>query len=147
MRKGPIRRHGFPRQLRAHREAGQALLSTTITHSTTPSRWTPTPGHSPALLRQHFLPGQRAVVTGDMMHHISSAASPTGRQTGLGMPGNRRCRRRKFLASVAETDTFAAWPIHFRPRQPFGQAGRDHSLPLSSATRGLSDYVEPESVD
>jgi glyoxylase-like metal-dependent hydrolase (beta-lactamase superfamily II) len=94
-------------------EAGQALLVDDDYALDDTITLTPTPGHSPCHCRVNiFSRGQRAVVTGDMMHHIIQCREPDwsprvdwdGKQAAVS--------RRKFLSSVAETDTLIL-PIHF----------------------------------
>jgi glyoxylase-like metal-dependent hydrolase (beta-lactamase superfamily II) len=74
---------------------------------------TPTPGHSPCHCCVNiFSRGQRAVVTGDMMHHVIQCREPDwsprvdwdGKQAAVS--------RRKFLSAVADSDTLIL-PIHF----------------------------------
>ena len=94
-------------------EAGQALLVDDDYALDDTITLTPTPGHSPCHCCVNiFSRGQRAVVTGDMMHHIIQCREPDwsprvdwdGKQAAVS--------RRKFLSSVAETDTLIL-PIHF----------------------------------
>jgi glyoxylase-like metal-dependent hydrolase (beta-lactamase superfamily II) len=94
-------------------EAGQALLVDDDYALDDTITLTPTPGHSPCHCCVNiFSRGQRAVVTGDMMHHVIQCREPDwsprvdwdGKQAAVS--------RRKFLSSVADTDTLIL-PIHF----------------------------------
>jgi glyoxylase-like metal-dependent hydrolase (beta-lactamase superfamily II) len=94
-------------------EAGQALLVDDAYALDDTITLTPTPGHSPCHCCVNiFSRGQRAVVTGDMMHHVIQCREPDwsprvdwdGKQAAVS--------RRKFLAEVADTDTLIL-PIHF----------------------------------
>ena len=93
--------------------AGQALLVDDDFELDDTLWLTPTPGHSPCHCCVNiFSRGQRAVVTGDMMHHVIQCREPDwsprvdwdGKQAAVS--------RRKFLSSVADTDTLIL-PIHF----------------------------------
>jgi glyoxylase-like metal-dependent hydrolase (beta-lactamase superfamily II) len=94
-------------------EAGQALLVDDDYALDDTITLTPTPGHSPCHCCVNiFSRGRRAVVTGDMMHHVIQCREPDwsprvdwdGKQAAVS--------RRKFLSSVADTDTLIL-PIHF----------------------------------
>ena len=101
-------------------EAGQALMvDDTYTLDDTISL-TPTPGHSPCHCCVNiFSKGQRAVVTGDMMHHALQCREPDWSTVFCTDPAQAARSRRSFLASVAETDTLIL-PVHF----PTPTAGR-----------------------
>ena len=74
---------------------------------------TPTPGHSPChCCINIFSRGKRAVVTGDMMHHAIQCREPDWSAKPDWDPKQSAQSRRKFLSSVAETDTLIL-PIHF----------------------------------
>src|SRR3546814_1545843 len=74
---------------------------------------TPTPGHSPChcCVNIHSK-GQRAVVTGDMMHHAIQCREPDWSVKPDWDPAEGARSRRRFLSSVAGTDTLLL-PIHF----------------------------------
>ncbi len=101
-------------------EAGQALLvdddyalDDTVTLS-------PTPGHSPCHCCVNiFSRGQRAVVTGDMMHHALQCREPDWSTIFCWDPAEAARSRRRFLAEIADTDAIVL-PIHF----PAPTAGR-----------------------
>src|SRR3979490_135922 len=74
---------------------------------------TPTPGHSPCHCCVNIASrGQRAVVTGDMMHHVIQMREPYWSSSPDWDAKQSAVSRRKFLSSVAETDTLIL-PIHF----------------------------------
>ena len=94
-------------------EAGQALLVDDDYALDDTITLTPTPGHSPCHCCVNiFSRGQRAVVTGDMMHHVIQCREPDWSAKPDWDPKQSAQSRRKFLASVAETDTMIL-PIHF----------------------------------
>ena len=73
---------------------------------------TPTPGHSPCHCCVNiFSRGQRVVVTGDLMHHAIQCREPDWSAPGWDAKPSA-VSRRKFFASVAETDTLIL-PTHF----------------------------------
>ena len=80
----------------------------------------PTPGHSPCHccidIRSR---GQRAVVTGDLMHHALQCREPDWSTVFCWDPALAAVSRRQFLASVADTDAVIL-PVHF----PSPTAGR-----------------------
>lgn len=81
---------------------------------------TPTPGHSPCHCCINIQSkGQRAVVTGDMMHHALQCREPDWSTIFCWDPVQAAQSRRTFLTSVAETDTVIL-PVHF----PSPTAGR-----------------------
>ncbi len=94
-------------------EAGQALLVDDDYQLDDTITLTPTPGHSPHHCCVNiFSRGQKAIVTGDMMHHPIQC-----RETSwcIGADWNMEqstASRRSFLASVADTPTLIM-PIHF----------------------------------
>jgi glyoxylase-like metal-dependent hydrolase (beta-lactamase superfamily II) len=104
-------------------EAGQALLVDDDYMLDDLVSLTPTPGHSPCHCCVNiFSKGQRAVVTGDMMHHALQCREP-GLSTVFDTdPVQAAASRRRFLASVADTDAVIL-PIHF----PAPTAGRIES--------------------
>lgn len=65
-----------------------------------------------ALLREHFLEGQRAVVAGDLMRHQIQCREPDWSAKPDWDAKLSAVSRRKFFASVADTDTLIL-PIHF----------------------------------
>jgi glyoxylase-like metal-dependent hydrolase (beta-lactamase superfamily II) len=85
---------------------------------------TPTPGHSPCHCCVNIKSGgQRAVVTGDLMHHALQVREP-GWFTIFDWDKEEAVRsRRSFFASVADTDTLIL-PIHF-PAPTVGLIGSD----------------------
>jgi glyoxylase-like metal-dependent hydrolase (beta-lactamase superfamily II) len=94
-------------------EAGQALL-VDDDYTLDDTIWlTPTPGHAPCHCCVNIKSGgQRAVVTGDLMHHALQVREPDwftifdwDAQQGIES-------RRRFLGEIAGTGTFVL-PIHF----------------------------------
>ena len=101
-------------------EAGQALLVDDDYSLDDLVTLSPTPGHSPHHCCVNiFSKGQRAVVTGDMMHHALQCREPEWSTVFCTDPKQAARSRRGFLASVADTDTIIL-PIHF----PSPTAGR-----------------------
>ena len=101
-------------------EAGQALLVDDDFMLDDLVSLTPTPGHSPHHCCVNiFSKGQRAVVTGDMMHHALQCREPEWSTIFCTDPAQAAHSRRSFLESVADTDTIIL-PIHF----PAPTAGR-----------------------
>lgn len=94
-------------------EAGQALL-VDEDYMLDDTVWlTPTPGHSPCHCCVNIRSrGQRAVVTGDMMHHALQCREPDWSTIFCWDKAQAAASRRSFLASVAETDTLIL-PVHF----------------------------------
>jgi glyoxylase-like metal-dependent hydrolase (beta-lactamase superfamily II) len=101
-------------------EAGQALL-VDDDYALDDTAWlTPTPGHSPCHCCVNIRSrGQRAVVTGDMMHHALQCREPDWSTVFDTDPVLAAKSRRGFLSSVADTDTLVL-PVHF----PSPTAGR-----------------------
>jgi len=101
-------------------EAGQALL-VDDDYQLDDTVWlTPTPGHSPCHCCVNIRSrGQRAVVTGDMMHHALQCREPDWSTIFDTDPKLAAQSRRRFLSSVADTDTLLL-PVHF----PSPTAGR-----------------------
>jgi glyoxylase-like metal-dependent hydrolase (beta-lactamase superfamily II) len=94
-------------------EAGQALLVDDDYALDNTVTLTPTPGHSPCHCCVNlFSKGQRAVVTGDMMHHVIQCRELDWSPKIDWDPKQSAASRRKFLATVADTDTLIL-PIHF----------------------------------
>jgi glyoxylase-like metal-dependent hydrolase (beta-lactamase superfamily II) len=94
-------------------EAGQALLVDDDYALDDTVTLTPTPGHSPCHCCVNiFSRGQRAVVTGDMMHHVIQCRELDWCPKVDWDPKQAAASRRKFLSSVADTDTLIL-PIHF----------------------------------
>jgi glyoxylase-like metal-dependent hydrolase (beta-lactamase superfamily II) len=101
-------------------EAGQALLVDDDYALDDTVTLTPTPGHSPCHCCVNiFSRGQRAVVTGDMMHHALQCREPDWSTVFCWDPAEAARSRRRFLSEVAGTDTILL-PIHF----PAPTAGR-----------------------
>jgi glyoxylase-like metal-dependent hydrolase (beta-lactamase superfamily II) len=94
-------------------EAGQALLVDDDYALNDLVTLTQTPGHSPhhCCINLHSK-GQRAVVTGDLMHHAIQCREPDLAAAPDWAPTEGIKLRRNFLTSVAETDTLIL-PIHF----------------------------------
>ena len=94
-------------------EAGQALLVDDDYALDDTITLTPTPGHSPCHCCVNiFSRGQRAVVTGDMMHHAIQCRELDWSPGVDWDPKQAAVSRRTFLSSVADTDTLLM-PIHF----------------------------------
>jgi len=101
-------------------EAGQALLVNDDYALDDNVTLTPTPGHSPCHCCVNiFSGGQRASVTGDMMHHALQCREPEWSTIFDTDPVLAAKSRRGFLNSVADTDTLIL-PVHF----PSPTAGR-----------------------
>jgi glyoxylase-like metal-dependent hydrolase (beta-lactamase superfamily II) len=101
-------------------EAGQALLVDDDFALDDTITLTPTPGHTPCHCCVNiFSRGQRAVVTGDLMHHALQCREPDWSTIFCYDPAQAARSRRSFLESVAGTDTLVL-PIHF----PNPTAGR-----------------------
>ncbi len=105
-------------------EAGQALL-VDDDYTLDDTAWlTPTPGHSPCHCCVNIKSrGQRAVVTGDMMHHALQCREPDLSTVFDTDPIMAAKSRRGFLSSVADTDTLVL-PVHF-PAPTVGRIGAD----------------------
>ncbi|MGZ0189196.1 MAG: MBL fold metallo-hydrolase [Alphaproteobacteria bacterium] len=94
-------------------EAGQALLVDNDYALDDLVTLTSTPGHSPHHYCVNlFSKGQRAVVTGDLIHHAIQCCEPDWHVAPDWDPKQGCDSRRKFLSSVADTDTLIL-PIHF----------------------------------
>src|SRR5205823_8560155 len=94
-------------------EAGQALLVNDDCALDDMITLTPTPGHSPCHCCVNiFSRGKRAVVAGDLMHHVIQCREPEWSAKPDRDPKQSAISRRKFFASVAGTDTLIL-PIHF----------------------------------
>jgi len=104
-------------------EAGQALLVDSDFALDDLITLTPTPGHTPGhyCINIHS-GGQRAVVTGDLMHHPLQCREPDWSTIFSWDPAEDARARRAVLTSVADTDTMVM-PIHF----PAPTAGRIES--------------------
>lgn len=96
--------------------AGQALL-VEDDFALDDTVWlTPTPGHSPCHCCVNIASrGQRAVVTGDLMHHALQVREPDWSTIFDWDPAMAAKSRRRFLGAVADTDTVLL-PIHFPGR-------------------------------
>jgi glyoxylase-like metal-dependent hydrolase (beta-lactamase superfamily II) len=107
-------------------EAGQALLVDDDYALDDTVTLTPTPGHSPCHCCVNISSkGQRAVVTGDMMHHVIQCREVDWSPGVDWDPKQAAVSRRKFLSAVAETDTVIL-PIHFpAPTAGFVKADGD----------------------
>jgi glyoxylase-like metal-dependent hydrolase (beta-lactamase superfamily II) len=100
--------------------AGQALLVDDDYMLDDLVSLTPTPGHSPCHCCINIRSkGQRAVVTGDLMHHALQCREPDWSTIFCTDPVQAAQSRRSFLSSVAGTDTVIL-PVHF----PSPTAGR-----------------------
>jgi glyoxylase-like metal-dependent hydrolase (beta-lactamase superfamily II) len=105
-------------------EAGQALLVDDDYALDDTITLTPTPGHSPCHCCVNiFSRGQRAVVTGDLMHHSIQCLEPDWSAVVDWDPKQSAESRRKFFASVVETDTWLL-PVHF-PTPTVGRIVRE----------------------
>jgi glyoxylase-like metal-dependent hydrolase (beta-lactamase superfamily II) len=94
-------------------EAGQALLVDDDYALDDLITLTPTPGHSPCHCCVNITSrGQKAVVTGDMMHHAIQCREPDWCPGVDWDPKQAAASRRKFLSSVAGSNTLLL-PIHF----------------------------------
>lgn len=94
-------------------EAGQALLVNDDYALDDTVSLTPTPGHSPChcCVNIHSR-GQRAVVAGDLIHHaVQCREVHWSARVDWDQKQSERSRR-KFLASVVDTDTLVL-PVHF----------------------------------
>ena len=101
-------------------EAGQALLVDDDYALDDTVSLTPTPGHSPCHCCVNIRSrGQRAAVTGDMMHHALQCREPGWSTIFDTDPAEAARSRRRFLGEVADTDTLLL-PVHF----PAPTAGR-----------------------
>ena len=93
--------------------AGQALLVDDDYQLDDCITLTPTPGHSPCHCCVNIHSGgQRASVTGDMMHHALQCRDPEMSTVFDWDPKEAATARRNFLTSVADTPTMLL-PIHF----------------------------------
>jgi glyoxylase-like metal-dependent hydrolase (beta-lactamase superfamily II) len=104
--------------------AGQALL-VDDDYTLDDTVWlTPTPGHSPCHCCVNIQSGgQRASVTGDMMHHALQCREPDWSTIFDWDAKEAAASRRKFLSDVAGTSTLIL-PIHF-PSPTVGQVTAD----------------------
>jgi glyoxylase-like metal-dependent hydrolase (beta-lactamase superfamily II) len=94
-------------------QSGQALLVDDNYALDDTITLTPTPGHSPCHCCVNiFSRGQRAVVTGDMMHHAIQCREPDWSPGVNWDPKQAASSRRNFLSSVAGT-AIKLLPIHF----------------------------------
>lgn len=94
-------------------DAGQALL-VDDDFTLDDTVWlTPTPGHSPCHCCVNIRSGgQRAVVTGDMMHHALQCREPDWSTVFDWDAKEAAVSRRRFLGDVAGTGTIVL-PVHF----------------------------------
>ncbi|RTL59669.1 MAG: MBL fold metallo-hydrolase [Hyphomicrobiales bacterium] len=94
-------------------EAGQALLVDNTYELDETFTLTPTPGHSPRHVCVNITSkGQRAVVTGDMMHHPLQCREPTWSTIFCTDRAEAALSRRAFLERVCDTPTVLL-PVHF----------------------------------
>ncbi len=101
-------------------EAGQALLVDDDWELEDGIWLTPTPGHSPGHVCVNVRSqGQRAVFTGDLMHHALQCIEPDWSTCFCADPAMAARSRRGVLEDVADTDTIVV-PTHF----PGPTAGR-----------------------
>ncbi|MBV9758230.1 MAG: MBL fold metallo-hydrolase [Alphaproteobacteria bacterium] len=104
-------------------EAGQALLVDDDFALDDTFTLTPTPGHAPCHCCVNIRSGgQHAVVTGDLVHHVLQCREPQLSTIFDWDPAQAEESRRRFLGSIADTDTLML-PIHF----PAPTAGRVQS--------------------
>ncbi len=112
-------------------EAGQALLVDNGFELDDTFSLTPTPGHSPRHCCVNITSkGQRAVVTGDMMHHALQCREPEWSTIFDTDRAEAAQSRRSFLSRVCDTPTLIL-PIHFPSPtvgliKPFGKNGFDY---------------------
>jgi glyoxylase-like metal-dependent hydrolase (beta-lactamase superfamily II) len=100
--------------------AGQALLVDDDFALDDTITLTPTPGHSPCHCCVNISSrGQRAVVTGDLMHHALQCREPDWSTVFDWDPKEAARSRRRFLGEVADTGV-VVMPVHF----PHPTAGR-----------------------
>jgi len=100
-------------------EAGQALLVDDDYALDDTVTLTPTPGHSPCHCCVNILSkGKRASVIGDLVHHQVQCREIDWSARPDWDPKQSAVSRRKFFASVADTETLIL-PIHF-PRPTVG---------------------------
>jgi glyoxylase-like metal-dependent hydrolase (beta-lactamase superfamily II) len=105
-------------------EAGQALLVDDDFALDDTFTLTPTPGHSPCHCCVNIRSGgQRAVVTGDMMHHVLQCREPDWFTIFDIDPKQAVASRRRLLGEVAGTDILLL-PIHF-PSPTVGRVEAD----------------------
>lgn len=107
-------------------EAGQALLVDDTFALDDTIMLTPTPGHSPChcCVNIHSR-GQRAVVSGDLIHHAIQCREVHWSAKVDWDQRQAEASRRRFLASVADTETLVL-PIHFpRPTAGLVKTWRD----------------------
>ncbi len=119
-------------------EAGQALLVDDDYALDDTITLTPTPGHSPCHCCVNIVSrGQRAVVAGDLMHHVIQCREPDWSAKPDWDAKQSAVSRRKFFASVAETDTLIL-PSSFPDAD--GRSGhgrwRPIQLPLQTGLAG-----------
>lgn len=94
-------------------EAGQALLVDDDFALDDTFTLTPTPGHAPCHCCVNIRSGAaRAVVTGDLVHHVLQCREPAWSTMFDWDPAQAEQSRRSFLGSIADTDTLML-PIHF----------------------------------
>lgn len=94
-------------------EAGQALLVDDTYELDDTFTLTPTPGHSPCHCCVNITSkGQRAVVTGDLMHHALQCREPNWFTVFDSNREQAVASRKAFLASVANTQAIVL-PVHF----------------------------------
>jgi len=100
-------------------EAGQALLVDDNYALDDLVTLIPTPGHSPChcCVNIHSK-GQRAIVAGDLMHHAIQCRVPEWSVKPDWDAKQSAASRRKFFASVVDTDTLIL-PVHF-PKPTLG---------------------------
>jgi glyoxylase-like metal-dependent hydrolase (beta-lactamase superfamily II) len=112
-------------------EAGQALLVDNTYELDDTFTLTPTPGHSPRHVCVNIQSkGQKAVVTGDMMHHALQCREPEWSTIFDVDRAEAALSRRRFLDRVCDTPTIIL-PIHFPSPtagliKPHGKCGFDY---------------------
>ena len=114
-------------------EAGQALLVDSTYELDDTFTLTPTPGHSPRHVCVNISSkGQRAVVTGDMMHHALQCREPEWSTIFDTDRAEAAQSRRSFLNRVCDTPTIIL-PVHFPAPtagliKPHGKHGFDYKF-------------------
>ena len=104
--------------------AGQALLVDDDFELDGMVWLTPTPGHSPCHCCVNIASGgQRAVITGDLMHHALQCREPDWSTVFDWDQAEAARSRRRFLTEVADTATIVL-PIHF-PAPTMGRIEAD----------------------
>lgn len=110
---GPAPTRSWSTDCRPVVEAGQALLVDDTFELDETFTLIPTPGHSPCHCCVNIASkGQRAVVTGDLMHHAFQCREPNWSTVFDSDPLMAARSRISFLSSVANSPTVVL-PVHF----------------------------------